>query len=77
MLGYSGRIFGEQRIVTYDESGRPHEALIYDATGATGRWEPSELPPGQRLGTITPLFVKLEESIVDEERARLGKLYSV
>ncbi len=77
MLGYSGRIFGEQCIVTYDESGRPHEALIYDATGATGRWEPSELPPGQRLGTITPLFVKLEESIVDEERARLGKLHSV
>ena len=35
------------------------------------------MPPGQRLGTITPLFVKLEESIVDEERARLGKLHSV
>jgi len=72
MLGYQGRLFGEQRIETFRESERSHEALIYDASGATGRWEPSELPAGQKLGSIEPLFVKLDDSIIDEERSRLG-----
>ena len=72
MLGYEGQLFGEQRIATYQEATRSHDALTYDATQASGRWEPSELPPGQTLGEITPLFVKLDDTIIDEERARLG-----
>ena len=72
MLGYEGQLFGEQRIATYHETERSHEALIYDATNAIGRWEPTELSPGQKFGQIKPLFVKLDESIIEEERARLG-----
>jgi hypothetical protein len=37
------------------------------------RWQPSQLPAGQRLRLIAPLFVKLEEKIAEEERAKLGK----
>ncbi len=72
-LGYQGDLFGEQRIETFQEETRSHEALVYDASRATGRWEPSQLPPGQALQKPKPLFKKLEDSVVDEERARLGQ----
>ncbi len=72
MLGHEGQLFGEQRIVTYDEPTRSHQALTYDASQAIGAWEPSDLPVGQKFGRITPLFAKLDDSIIDEERARLG-----
>ena len=38
----------------------------------SGSWEPSRLPPGQRLPEPRPLFVKLDaEHVVDEELARM------
>jgi methionyl-tRNA synthetase len=37
------------------------------------QWQPSELKPGQKLNQPGPLFKKLEESVIEEERARLGK----
>jgi methionyl-tRNA synthetase len=72
LLGHEGQIFGEQRIVSYEETSRSHEALVYDGTMATGRWEPQTLPAGQRLGQPVPLFKKLDEKIAEEELARLG-----
>ena len=42
-------------------------------TGSPTYWKPSELQPGQKLNQPTPLFKKLEPSVVEEERARLGK----
>ena len=72
LLGYDGQLFGDQQIVTYDERTRSHPALIYDAAPATGRWEPSRLPAGQALRKPEPLFKKLDESIIEQERARLG-----
>ena len=72
-LGYEGRLFGTQRIVTYQESTRAHEALTYDPAGATGQWSPSDLKPGQALREPAPLFKKLEAKVVEEERARLGQ----
>lgn len=33
----------------------------------------SDLKPGQKLNQPEPLFKKLEEKLVEEERARLGK----
>jgi methionyl-tRNA synthetase len=78
-LGYTGRLFGEQQISEYHESERDHRALTYDASLATGRWEPSQLPPGQVLREPAPLFKKLgntpaeEAAIVESERARLGQ----
>jgi hypothetical protein len=46
-------------------------ALTYDHAGAVGTWVPSELPPGQALRQAAPLFKKLDESLIDEECARL------
>jgi hypothetical protein len=37
------------------------------------QWKPSELKPGAKLIQPGPLFKKLEEKVVEEERARLGK----
>ena len=72
-LGYGGRLFGEQRIETYQEETRAHSALIYDGADAIGRWAPSELPPGQSMAKPKPLYKKLDEDIVELERAGLGK----
>jgi|AMZC01.1.fsa_nt_AMZC01001135.1_10 methionyl-tRNA synthetase len=73
-LGYEGTLFGEQRIETFQESERAHEALTYHTDGrVVGRWEPSRLPVGQALREPQPLFRKLEPSLIDEERARLGQ----
>ncbi len=36
-------------------------------------WKPSKLQPGAKLNQPGPLFKKLEESVVEKERARLGK----
>jgi methionyl-tRNA synthetase len=72
-LGYEAPLFGEQRIETFEEETRTHEALIYDPSSATGRWEASQLRPGQRLERPKPLYQKLEESVAEEELARLGQ----
>jgi methionyl-tRNA synthetase len=71
-LGYETQIFGDQKIVTYEESTRTHETLIYDDAPAAESWKPSALSPGQPLQNPQPLFKKLDEEIVEQERARLG-----
>ncbi len=73
LLGYKKPLFGDQRIVTYEEQTRSHEALIYDPSAATGNWVPSELPPGRALQQPEPLYQKLDDVIVEQERARLGQ----
>jgi methionyl-tRNA synthetase len=72
MLGYEGSIFGRQHVATFEEETRSHQALCYDASELTGRWEPSQLPPGQPMRKPRPLFKKLDESIVEEELARMA-----
>jgi methionyl-tRNA synthetase len=72
-LGYAQPLFGGQRVTTFQDSIGPHEALVYDPTGATGRWQPSELKPGQVLAEPAPLYRKLDDSVAEEERARLGQ----
>ncbi len=76
-LGYEGRLFGRQQVVEYREDAshggvRSHKALTYDHSGAVGTWTPSQLPPGQALRKPAPLFKKLDESLIDEEYARLA-----
>jgi len=71
-LGYEGQLFGTQQVVTYEEETRSHEALTYDHSGAVGTWSKSALPMGQALREPAPLFKKLEESVVEEEYARLA-----
>jgi len=70
-LGYEGSIIGRIYIDTLQEETRSHLALRYDASELTGEWAPSQLPPGQALRQPAPLFKKLDESIVEEEIARM------
>ena len=71
-LGYEGKLFGDLKIVEYQETTRPHMALVYDPSEAIGKWEKSQLAPGQALREPQPLFVKLEPEIVEQERAYIG-----
>jgi methionyl-tRNA synthetase len=72
-LGYEDKLFGRQYTDTFEEDGgRVHEALCYDDSGAAGTWQPSDLPAGQELRRPEPLFEALDESVIVEERRRLG-----
>jgi len=71
-LGHEGQLFGAQKIITVTDSLGAHDALTYDGAGAVGRWQPSTLKPGQALRQPGPLFKKLDDSVVAEEKARLG-----
>jgi methionyl-tRNA synthetase len=68
LLGYEGQLAGplEFMEVTEDDGGT-HEILTGDYTSWVGRWEPSQLPPGQQLREPRPLFTKLD---LDEVLAR-------
>ena len=73
LLGYEGFIAGplefrEER----EEDGSTHVVLTGDYSSWVGRWEPSELPPGQPLREPRPLFKKLDpEQVVAGELARM------
>lgn len=72
-LGYTQPLFGEQEIeVVQDELGE-HTVLRYRPEKASGKWAPSQLQPGQALNQPKPLFRKLDETLVAEERERLGQ----
>ncbi len=71
-LGYEGTIIGRIYDQTLEEETRTHLAIRYDASGLQGTWAPSALPVGQRLLKPAPLFRKLDESVIEEEYARLG-----
>jgi methionyl-tRNA synthetase len=71
-LGYDQALFGDQGLETRSDKLGEHEVLRYYPENGHGSWEPSQLPPGQALVQPGPLFKKLDDSIVEEERARLG-----
>jgi methionyl-tRNA synthetase len=71
-FSYPGSIFGKQAIEEQTDALGTHNVLRYFPENATGRWEPSQLQPGAAIQKPSPLFQKLDASIVDEERARLG-----
>ncbi|HKJ00101.1 MAG TPA: methionine--tRNA ligase [bacterium] len=72
LLGYEGQLSGALRLdEATEEGGRAHLILTGDYAQRVGSWAPVELPAGQRLGTPVPLFKKLDDSVVDEELARL------
>lgn len=50
---------------------RSSAALTYDHYGAIGAWAPGVLPPGPPLRQPALLFKRLDESVVEEEYARL------
>jgi methionyl-tRNA synthetase len=71
-LGYNEPLFGIQKIEEVKDNLGTHKVLRYLEQNASGRWEPSQLLPGKTLNKSEPLFRKLDESIIEEERARLG-----
>jgi methionyl-tRNA synthetase len=71
-FGHKGRLFGTQRIENRSDSLGSRPVLVYDPSGAAGKWEPSDLQPAQPLAEPKPLFKKLLPEIVAQERARLG-----
>ncbi len=73
LLGEDGSIFGEQIVESYAESSRSHIGLTYNGETAVGQWAYSKIPVGRTLPKPQPLFKKLDQSIVEEELARLGK----
>jgi methionyl-tRNA synthetase len=72
-LGYDQPLFGQQSTEAIQDTLAEHTVLRYHPGNASGKWEPSALQPGQALRQPGPLFKKLDHSIVDEERARLGQ----
>jgi methionyl-tRNA synthetase len=75
-FGYETPLFGEQYTETVKDSLGEHTVLRYRAVERDSislQWRPSELKPGQKLNQPGPLFKKLDESVIEEERARLGK----
>jgi methionyl-tRNA synthetase len=70
-LGYEGLLFGRQYTKTLAERELEHSVLCYYHAPAIGRWQPSELPPGQPLRPPAALFKKLEPELAAQEVARL------
>jgi methionyl-tRNA synthetase len=71
-FGYESPLFGESYTETEKDNLGDHLVLKYRAVESS-KWKPSQLNPGRKLNLPAPLFKKLEESVVEEERARLGK----
>jgi methionyl-tRNA synthetase len=71
-MGYDTPLFGEQYTEELSDSLGTHRVLKYRGVNGV-QWNPSGLKPGQKLNQPGPLFKKLEDSVIDEERARLGK----
>lgn len=71
-FGNDTSLFGTSFTETVLDALGEHTVLKYNGFTST-QWKPSELKPGTRLNTPAPLFKKLEEMVIEEERGRLGK----
>ncbi|MBL8099111.1 MAG: methionine--tRNA ligase [Anaerolineales bacterium] len=71
-FGYETPLFGEQFTEEVSDSLGTHTVLRYKGIDDI-HWKPSDLKPGAKLNQPGPLFKKLDESVIEEERARLGK----
>ena len=71
-LGYDGYVAGPLEFREEAEGDQTHMVLTGDYESWVGRWEPSELAPGQPLRQPSPLFAKLDaEAVVESELARM------
>jgi methionyl-tRNA synthetase len=71
MLGGAGDWSGMPRIETVDEEGGPSYPVITGSYDSSFRWESRPIVAGTPLAVPAPLFKKLDQSVVDEEIARL------
>ncbi len=72
-FNYKEPLFGDQYVMTVDDSLGQHTVLRYrPVLQNVDRWVPSDLKPGAPLNPPAPLFKKLDDSVAEEERLRLG-----
>lgn len=76
-FGYETPLFGEQYTQEISDRLGTHTGLRYRGAERDEippyQWQPSGLKPGAKLSQPAPLFKKLDEKVVEEERARLGQ----
>jgi methionyl-tRNA synthetase len=73
-LGGEGRWAAMPELVEVDEEtavGSPSYSILTGDYDTGVRWESTPLPVGRELAAPTPVFTKLDPSVVDEELARL------
>ncbi len=73
LLGYETPLFGQLVVEDVESEGRTHSVLRYVSAGANGTWTYEPLPVGQQLVKPKPLFKKLDDSVIEEELARIQK----
>ncbi|MEV6986242.1 methionine--tRNA ligase [Sphaerisporangium sp. NPDC051017] len=73
MLGGEGVWSGMPQMQEVDEGGRGSYPVITGSYDGQATWESTPIRPGTPLAPPTPLFVKLDPKVVDEELARLGE----
>lgn len=71
-LGYDQPIFGKQSTESVNDELGDHTVLRYQNDDLGKKWLPSKLEPGRKLREPAPLFRKLETSVAEQERSRLG-----
>ena len=72
LLGGSGTWSDMPRVEEVDEAGGPSYPVITGTYDGAARWASVPLRAGTPLAAPTPLFTKLDTSVVDSELARLG-----
>jgi methionyl-tRNA synthetase len=73
MLGGTGPWSGMPRLETADEEGGPSYPVITGSYDEAFRWESRPVAVGTPLAKPTPLFTKLDTSVIDEELGRLSE----
>ncbi|MFD0852736.1 methionine--tRNA ligase, partial [Actinomadura adrarensis] len=71
MLGGEGDWSGMPRLDVVSEDGGPDYPVLTGDYATEAVWESRPIKPGIPLAKPTPLFKKLDSSVVDEELARL------
>ncbi len=71
MLGGTGEWPGRPRLETVHEDGAPSYPVITGSYDTSFRWTSRPIAAGTPLSVPSPLFTKLDQSVVDEEIARL------
>src|SRR5215510_7443675 len=73
LLGYEDVIASAPEIERIIDPDGRERLVLSGAYSRINCWEPAAIPIGQTLKSPAPLFQKLEESVIEEERERLRR----